>query len=295
MFDSVDSFTNPIEIIRKEYNSLSRTQKKIADLLLERGDVACFLSLNDLSDMAGVTAVTVVKFAKKLGYDNFSDLKKDLQNYVQSMISPRSVVKSDLQQFDNLCNTNTIQRIIESELSLMSETYNSINKDSIIGAVRLILSARKIYLAAKGLTIPVAETLLTRLNFLCIESELIKMDNINLLPRRILHADEQDVFIVFSFPNYTQAIGEIAKCAKHLGSKVICITDKTTSPPSCYSDIILLCHTSSLVFYNSMTVPLSVVNIIATLLAIELKDRLAEDKPKIKQLASFFEDKRCDR
>jgi DNA-binding MurR/RpiR family transcriptional regulator len=30
--------------------------------------------------MAGVTAVTVVNFAKKLGYESFSDLKKDFQS-----------------------------------------------------------------------------------------------------------------------------------------------------------------------------------------------------------------------
>jgi hypothetical protein len=53
-------------------------------------------------------------------------------------------------------------------------------------------------------------------------------------------------------PNYNKSIGQVARSAR-LWQKVICVTDKTASPPSCYSDVILLCQTSSLVFYNSMT------------------------------------------
>jgi DNA-binding MurR/RpiR family transcriptional regulator len=114
------------------------------------------------------------------------------------------------------------------------------------------------------------------------------MDNINLLPRKLVNCDENDLFIIFSFPNYTQALGDLAKCVKSLGSKVICITDKAISPPAMFSDILLICQTSSIIFYNSMTAPSSLVNIIVTLLAIELNSAIKENKPKIKKLSECF-------
>lgn len=283
---------SPMANVKKEYSKLSKTQKKIADFLLSREDIGSFLSLNDLSEQAGVTPVTVVKFCKRIGYDTFSDFKRDCQNYLQSMIFPRSVVRFDYEDISESLD-NTLEKIIDNEISLVKETLTHINYDNINQAIKMILNSRKIYIAAKGITIPVAQILQTRFDFLCIESELIKMDNINLLPRRIVNCNEKDTFIIFSFPNYTLSLGDLAKCVKSLGCKVICITDKAISPPACFSDILLLCQTSSTIFYNSMTAPSSLVNIIATLLALELNEVLKENKPEIKRLSQYFNDKNC--
>jgi DNA-binding MurR/RpiR family transcriptional regulator len=278
---------NPIENIKTQYFMLSKTQKKIADFILSREDIGSFLSLNELSEQADVTAVTVVRFCKKIGYNTFSDFKKDCQNYLQSMILPKNVVKLDYEDISNSID-NMLQKVIENEITLVNETLKHINYDSIKQTIEIILTSKKIHLAARGITIPVAKILKTRLDFLCIESELIKMENINLLPRKLLNCNEDDVFIIFSFPNYSQSLGDLAKCVKSLGSKIICITDKAISPPALFSDILLICQTSSTIFYNSMTAPSSLVNVIATLLAIELNNKLKQNKLKIKRLAEYF-------
>ncbi len=279
--------TNPIENIKNQYSILSKAQKKIADFILSREDIGSFLSLNELSEQADVTAVTVVRFCKKIGYNTFSDFKKDCQNYLQSMILPKNVVRLDYESIPNSID-NMLQKVIENEITLVNESLKHINYDSIKQAIEIILASKKVHLAARGITIPVAKILKTRLDFLCIESELIKMENINLLPRKLLNCNEDDVFIIFSFPNYSQSLGDLAKCVKSLGSKIICITDKAISPPALFSDILLTCQTSSTIFYNSMTAPSSLVNVIATLLAIELNNKLKQNKLKIKRLAEYF-------
>lgn len=284
---------NPIERINQEYKKLSNTQKKIADVIIESPEIACFLSLNELVEVTGVSAVTIGRFSKKLEYNNFKDLKINLQTYVQSMISPKNVIKQNTKYENddiNIHNGDIFYEVIENEKNLLNQTYDMLNEDSILQAIQVILEARKIFIVAKGLTIPVAETLLLRLQFLSINAELLKMDNLNLIPRRILNTNEQDVFIVFSFPNYTQAIGTVAQSAKHLGSYIITITDKTSSPPSCYSDIVLLCQSSSLIFYNSMTAALSLINIMASLLTVSLNKELERRKEKTNELSEFFKE-----
>ena len=282
--------SNPVENIKKEYNNLSKTQKKIADFLLSREDMGGFLSLNELSEQAGVTTVTVVRFCKNIGYETFSDFKKDCQNYIQSMILPRNVIKINYENISESID-NTLKKVIDNEIALVKETLTHISQESIEQAIEIIINCKKVHIAAKGVAIPVAEILKTRFDFLCIESELIRMDNINLLPRRLINCDEKDTFIIFSFPNYTQTLGDLAKCAQSLGSKVICITDKPISPPALYSDVLFTCQTSSTIFYNSMTAPSSLVNIIATLLAIELNSELKEIKPKIDNLSTYFKER----
>ena len=45
--------STPIERIRDAYPNLSRTQRRIADYILDAGDTCCFMSLQELSEAAG--------------------------------------------------------------------------------------------------------------------------------------------------------------------------------------------------------------------------------------------------
>ena len=82
--------TNPIEAIKSTYPRLSKTQKRIADYILEAGDKICFISLADLSTAAGVTPVTTARFCRSIGFTGFSDFRKAFQDYVQEVVSPKS-------------------------------------------------------------------------------------------------------------------------------------------------------------------------------------------------------------
>ena len=138
---------SPMESIKMEYNNLSKAQKKIADFLLSREDIGGFLSLNELSDQAGVTAVTVVKFCKRIGYNTFSDFKRDCQNYLQSMIFPRNVVRFDYEDISGSLD-NTLQKAIDNEISLVKETLEHISYENINQAIKMIINCRKVYIAA---------------------------------------------------------------------------------------------------------------------------------------------------
>ncbi len=284
----MDPLKNPIERIRSIYAHLSKTQKKIAAFLLDESEKACFMALNEISETVGVAPVTLIKFVKTLGYSNFSDFKKKYQVYFQEMIAPRTVLRNDALDFSH--GTKDIARnIMDNELRLLSSSQTALNEESLFKAVRYIKEARKIFLVAKGLSIPVAELLQIRLTFLSLESEILRLDNNVLLPRSLARANDQDLFIILTFPNYSQILAEVARCAKLRGSRVITITDKTTSPPACYSNLLLLCHVESTVFYNSMTAPLSIVNTLAEMLAIEMREELEGNKPTYEAMRAVLE------
>ena len=65
---------NPIEIIQELYPSLSKSQKKISDVLLQKRDIAVFLSIQELCELADVTPATVLRFSRVLGYSGYAGL-----------------------------------------------------------------------------------------------------------------------------------------------------------------------------------------------------------------------------
>ncbi|MCD5415006.1 MAG: hypothetical protein LR001_08455, partial [Clostridiales bacterium] len=65
-----------IDKINNQISGLSKVQTKIAKFLITNPDKACFLSLKEPSSEIGTAEVTIMNFSKKIGYDNYMQLKK---------------------------------------------------------------------------------------------------------------------------------------------------------------------------------------------------------------------------
>lgn len=75
------------------YNdSLTETDKIIANVILEKKQCIEFLTVSIIAKAAYVAPSTVIKYVKKIGYDNWSDLKADIINQQ----------KNELHQYSNL-------------------------------------------------------------------------------------------------------------------------------------------------------------------------------------------------
>ena len=65
------------------------------------------------------------------------------------------------------------------------------------------------------------------------------------------------------------SLRNIAKKAAISGVPILTITDSDTSPAAAHSTLLLLCPTSTKLFYNSMTAPMAMLNILASCLVID--------------------------
>ena len=75
-----------LEAVNEKYGELSPVQKRIADYMYKYPDEACFYSLREMANALGVTEVTVLRFARKLGFDSYVDMKKNLRDHLQARL-----------------------------------------------------------------------------------------------------------------------------------------------------------------------------------------------------------------
>ncbi len=64
--------------ISSYFPSLSKSEKKVAQLILSSPDEIPKLSINELSLMAGVGESTIIRFSRKIGFSGYQDLKLEL-------------------------------------------------------------------------------------------------------------------------------------------------------------------------------------------------------------------------
>ncbi|MEG2857976.1 MAG: N-acetylmannosamine kinase, partial [Clostridia bacterium] len=67
--------------------SFSKSQKRIADYIINHYDKAAFMTASKLGDKINVSESTVVRFAAELGYDGYPAMQKALQEIIRNKLT----------------------------------------------------------------------------------------------------------------------------------------------------------------------------------------------------------------
>lgn len=277
---------NAIEVIQAGYHTLSNTQRKIADYIIENPHKVCFLSLNQFSMEISVTETTIINFTKKIGFKNFIELKKEIQQYVEKLVSPPDKILNALK--DEKTIDRDIESILSKDLEGVKKTINNLSLEDIEKAVKIIKNSTKIYLIGVGISEVVVKFLQLRLKLLGFDVEIFEVSTYNVLSLQLLKIRPTDTFIVVSFPQYSKLAAMTVDYLSTINCRMISITKSATSPLAKHSEIIFTCYSDALIFYNSMTAPIAVANILVTSLAVDMKDKLVDNFEKMKEIEDMF-------
>ena len=260
-----------LEHLQKLYPALTKKQKTIADYLIANPEEISYITLAQLSHQTGTSELTLLRFCQKLGYSNFLDLKEQFRDYTQKMIkqaSSSSFFLPERTSGEDTEREQMLHEICNTEAAVFSDFITNINLESVIKASDEIRKSTRIYIFAHDISLVPGKFLQSRLEILYLNSALIDLSDLEVTQKIIQQLTDGDLVIFFSFPRYYFPIGNIAKKAAKSGVPIL-ITDSDTSPAAAHSTLLLLCPTSTKLFYNSMTAPMAMLNILASCLVID--------------------------
>lgn len=275
--------------VRSHYNELSRTQKRIADYFLEHADTACFQSLKEIAAAAKTTEATILRFCNRMECDGFLQFKRELQDYVKVWISPNEKISSAVRKAEN--DGNVLERLIRQEKKCLEATYQHMLQESLSVFVEEIRKAEHVKIVGHYISEAVAIYLTIRLRQAGIAAERIDVQNIYEVEHAVSQAGEKDLFILISFPYYST---ETMALVDYLGTtkiKMICLTDRYSSPIAVNAAAVLVCSTDHEIFYNSITAAISMVNLIVSALVLVEPERFDRQRTKKDQFNQYFLEK----
>lgn len=294
---------NFLEEIRAIYDSLSSVQKRIADYIFTYPEEVCFHSLKELSEVLGVTEVTILRFTKKIGLGSFVELKKKLKAYLHDRLSQEEpVTKAPFGSSDQGDSGNDslmmYDRFVENEISVLKNTYTQIEVEKVLSAVSIIKEARNVYVIGHELGTAAASYLTRRL--LTIGINVIDLGSVSraIYNNYLAHTGPEDAVIIFSNPGYAKHLINTAKYLDKNRVPQIVITDKETAPVAAYATIVLPCNNRDLYFYNSVLGFFSVSSMLAYFTAmadidetVKKRRRLSEAREAIGSISMIKERK----
>jgi DNA-binding MurR/RpiR family transcriptional regulator len=139
--------------IRRHYEDLSRSYRRVADFLLSDYQAASFMTAAGLAKAVEVDTTTVVRFAQRVGYPGFPELIEDIQEQVKSELGRRYLAEP---ADDSL--SARIQRLVMTDRNHLEGTLASNAPGTLETIANLLRAAPRILVMGESYAAPLAES-----------------------------------------------------------------------------------------------------------------------------------------
>lgn len=142
---------NILEQMKNSLDFLSKSEKKVAEVILGMPQRAIHLSIASLAQLADVSEPTVNRFCRKMDTKGFPDFKLRL---AQNLANGTPYVNRNVEENDTV-NTYT-HKIFESAMAGLDNVKHTLDIAAVNRAVDLLTQARKISFFGFGASAAVA-------------------------------------------------------------------------------------------------------------------------------------------
>ncbi|CAM3578766.1 transcriptional regulator HexR [Rouxiella silvae] len=212
---------NTLEKILSFLDILSKSERKVAEVILASPQTAIHSSIATLAKMADVSEPTVNRFCRRLETKGFPDFKLQL---AQSLANGTPYVNRNVEETDSVEAYST--KIFESTMASLEQVKNTLDITAVNRAVDLLTQAKKISFFGLGASAAVAHDAMNK--FFRFNIPVIYFDDIVMQRMSCMNSGEGDVVVLISHTGRTKNLVELAHLARDNDATVIAITSKDT-------------------------------------------------------------------
>lgn len=262
--------TPPIrETLERTYHSLSGQKRKAADYLIEHHRTAFAMSVHELARAAQVSEATLVRLARDLGFGGYLELRNALVEEATRVLLPEDRFAFARPSREPSETVVTVARQEVANVNRTVEELDPVQLKAFVGHLRKAERTVALGLGVSSILARLAAYQLAqvgcRADFMTREA-LSLGEQVELLPRRT-------VLLAIAFPPYSNRTIDAARRARERGLTVLGLTDSARSPLCALAHAVVYARTENLLFTNSISGAVVVLNAIATDLALADKKR----------------------
>lgn len=251
--------------VRALLPSLTPKRRRLARLLLDEPLSVAFLSAEELGRRTGADAATVVRFSRTLGYDGFTDLKRDLQAKVPQFMTATEKLRLALDK--DVPPAAGASRVFQHDIANIKATAQMNSEEDLLSAVRLISAARSVVVIADGVSSSVAGMFAHLLRLM--GYPVIHAGTGVAAAAEIAGLGSNDALVAISVWRYIKSTLQLFDQAKRRGVPAVSISDSLAAPIAQRADVALTAATETLELSLSPVGLMSLTNALATALALE--------------------------
>ncbi len=226
-----------IALMLQEYERFTRSERKIADYVLEHQEETQYISITDLSAQCGVAVSTVSLFCRKLKLAGFNDFKLEL---ARAALPARAVLREPgggITAEDSAASL--MGKVLASAQDALNNAYHMLSEREVARAADLLCQAGQVVCLGKGNHSVVALAAWAQFSTTSPKFKTIQDSHMQTVVLSTLSPG--DAVLYFSYSGATHELLEAVEVIRARGAKLVLVTRYPNSPASAYADAVLLC------------------------------------------------------
>jgi DNA-binding MurR/RpiR family transcriptional regulator len=279
----MSSFQDRIKGIR-----LTKTEKKIADYILENENAIGMETAVKIADRLNITDTSVHRFLRRIGYSGFPEFKEEmnqrlLKKYENSWID-LSPGEKYFHSSEAIKNEDIVSQVISKSMDNIRKSVDRIEPKIFEDAADCLLRAQQKYVVGFRGTSAIAEYMYRKMSVFLPNVHPFTLADSRVF-EQIIDITKKDALLMYSFPRYSAINTSILEIAKDKGAKIILFTDKLTSPLASYADYLISVEIEGAGHTNSYVAPMCLSEILILLMS---NKQSKKNKRRINQLDFYI-------
>jgi DNA-binding MurR/RpiR family transcriptional regulator len=256
VLDTVAGHQTLSAYIEARFDEFSRSQKDVAQYIVDHLDEAAFQTAEALARRANTSSSTVVRFSQALGFEGFPELQQAARDEYRRRGPQGSETTAAAPLFS--LDQNEFESAIAADHVNVEDTARKVSRSEVDAAVAAIADAPKILIAGTDQMAFFASYLRHMLMLLDLRAELVASPSQESLSR-LSRIDEETLVIALSAGRPHPLITRTMKLARHRKARTIAIVDATLSEVAKLAQIKLYYSSNTPAFIRSHTALLATI------------------------------------
>lgn len=260
--------------IGKQVNQMTKSQKKVANYLLFNMDKLLFFTADELAKAANVSTATVVRFARELDFEGYTDMQKaarlrfhDREEEPEDL--PQSSPEEDSSEY-------LLEKSFRQDIQNLKQTFQDLSREDLERACTLLKTSRRVYLVGMRISRSMATYAYINWGMLRKGVHLIHNEGLD-YAEELIEINSEDLIVAFWAPRYNRATYQMLSHAKRQKASVLLITNRefNLTMEEGDFDVILRCCMENSSYQSSFVAPVTLVNYLTRQLELEFSKDIA--------------------
>lgn len=223
-----------------EYGDLSNRLQRVARFALDHPNDIALETTAVISSRAEVQPSTLIRFAKALGYDGFSEMQRlfrsDLAEGRPTYRDRIAALRDKLGPRANENGLVILDAFVSANIAGLEHLREETSGEDINRAVEMLSDARAVHVLAQRRAYALAAYMFYSLRRLGVRTHLLD-DVGGMLVEQTGQIEPDDVLVAISYTPYTPRVVEAAEAAHRIGAPILAITDRPLSPLASLAEV----------------------------------------------------------
>ncbi len=247
--------------IRARFDEFSRSQKDVAQYIVDHLDEAAFQTAEELARRANTSSSTVVRFSQALGFEGFPELQQAARDEYRRRPPGMTEAIAGAAPLFSLDHTE-FEAALAADHVNVEDTAHKLSRSDVEAAIDAIVSAEKVLIGGTDQMAFFASYLRHLLMLLDLRAEIVASPSQEALGR-LSRIDEHTLVIGLSAGRPHPLITRTMKLARHRKAPTLAITDATLSEVARLARIRLYYSSNTPAFVRSHTALLALIQALA--------------------------------